>query len=181
MSSVDYVSAINTKGSGLNITQIVESLVDAETKPKKDIINKKIDSKNLDISSIGTLTSEIDTLQKSLISLSNISKLKTSSGNTNINLAVTDVSKAKVFNSDLNVSALATAQTLEFSGFSLPTSSIGSGSIKIDFGNWIASDGTATDIDSLFAANTNVTANTSLGTPITSLITSCIYKLKRSS
>ena len=50
MSSVDYVSAINTKGSGLNITQIVESLVDAETKPKKDIINKKIDSKNLDIS-----------------------------------------------------------------------------------------------------------------------------------
>ena len=76
MSSVDYVSAINTKGSGLNITQIVESLVDAETKPKKDIINKKIDSKNLDISSIGTLTSEIDTLQKSLISLSNISSLK---------------------------------------------------------------------------------------------------------
>ena len=65
------------------------------------------------------------------------------------------------------MSALATAQTLEFSGFSLPTSSIGSGSIKIDFGNWIASDGTATDIDSLFAANTNVTANTSLGTPIT--------------
>ena len=167
MSSVDYVSAINTKGSGLNITQIVESLVDAETKPKKDIINKKIDSKNLDISSIGTLTSEIDTLQKSLISLSNISKFKTTSGNTNVNLAVTDVSKAKVFNSDINVSALATAQTLEFSGFSLPTSSIGSGSIKIDFGNWIASDGTATDIDSLFAANTNVTANTSLGTPIT--------------
>ena len=31
MSSVDYVSAINTKGSGLNITQIVESLVEAET------------------------------------------------------------------------------------------------------------------------------------------------------
>ena len=95
MSSVDYVSAINTKGSGLNITQIVESLVDAETKPKKDIINKKIDIKNIDISSIGTLTSEIDTLQKSLISLSNISKFKTTSGNTNVNLAVTDVSKAK--------------------------------------------------------------------------------------
>ena len=35
MSSVDYVSAINTKGSGLNITQIVESLVEAETKPKR--------------------------------------------------------------------------------------------------------------------------------------------------
>ena len=42
MSSVDYVSAINTKGSGLNITQIVESLVEAETKPKKDLVDKKI-------------------------------------------------------------------------------------------------------------------------------------------
>ena len=42
MSSVDYVSAINTKGSGLNITQIVESLVDAETKPKKILLIKKL-------------------------------------------------------------------------------------------------------------------------------------------
>ena len=33
--AVDYISALNTKGSGLNITQIVDSLVDAETQPKK--------------------------------------------------------------------------------------------------------------------------------------------------
>ena len=32
--AVDYISAINTNGSGLNITQIVESLVDAETNQK---------------------------------------------------------------------------------------------------------------------------------------------------
>ena len=53
--AVDYVSAINTKGSGLNITQIVDSLVEAETKPKKDLIDEKIEEKNLDISSIGKL------------------------------------------------------------------------------------------------------------------------------
>ena len=28
--TVDYLSAINSSGSGLNITQIVDSLVDAE-------------------------------------------------------------------------------------------------------------------------------------------------------
>ena len=165
--AVDYVSAINTKGSGLNITQIVDSLVEAETKPKKDLIDEKIEGKNLDISSIGKLTSEINTLQTSLTALSNISKFKTSSGNTNTTLTATDVSKAKVFSSDINISALATAQTLEFSGFTLPTTSVGSGTITIDFGNWIASDGTATDTDSLFSAGTNVTANTSLGTPTT--------------
>ena len=46
--AVDYISAINQNGSGLNITQIVESLVEAETKPKKDNINEKIDGKNLE-------------------------------------------------------------------------------------------------------------------------------------
>ena len=43
--AVDYISALNTKGSGLNITQIVDSLVDAETQPKKDLINDKIEQK----------------------------------------------------------------------------------------------------------------------------------------
>ena len=166
MAAVDYVSAINTKGSGLNITQIVESLVEAETKPKVDIVNKKIDEKNLDISALGQIKSELNNLNSSLVSLTNVSKFKTGSGNVNASLSVVDSSKAEVFSSDINVSSLATPQTLEFSGFALPTSTTGSGVITIDFGNWIASDGTATDTDSLFAAGTTVNASTSLGTPI---------------
>ncbi len=166
MAAVDYVSAINTKGSGLNITQIVESLVEAETKPKVDLINKKIDGKNLDISALGQIKSELSNLNASLISLTNVSKFKTASGNVNTSLNVVDSSKANVFSSDINISSLATPQTLEFSGFALPTSTTGSGVITIDFGNWIASDGTATDTDSLFASGTTVSASTSLGTPI---------------
>ena len=163
--AVDYISAINQNGSGLNITQIVESLVEAETKPKKDIINDKIDGKNLDITAIGKLTSELNTLQTSLNSLADVSKFKTTSGNTGTTITVDNVGKAKEFNSDINVTSLATPQTLEFTGFALPTSSIGSGTITVDFGNWIGSDGTATDTDSLFSSGTSVTANTSLGTP----------------
>ena len=163
--AVDYISAINQNGSGLNITQIVESLVEAETKPKKDNINDKIDSKNLDITAIGKLTSELNTLQTSLNSLSDVSKFKTTSGNTGTTITVDNVGKAKEFNSDINVTSLATPQTLEFTGFALPTSSIGSGTITVDFGNWIGSDGTATDTDSLFSSGTSVTANTTLGTP----------------
>lgn len=163
--AVDYISAINQNGSGLNITQIVESLVEAETKPKKDNINDKIDDKNLDITAIGKLTSELNTLQTSLNSLTDVSKFKTTSGNTGTTITVDNVGKAKEFNSDINVTSLATPQTLEFTGFALPTSSIGSGTITVDFGNWIGSDGTATDTDSLFSSGTSVTANTSLGTP----------------
>ena len=57
------------------------------------------------------------------------------------------------------MSALATAQALEFSGFSLLPLQLDQDQ-KIDFGNWIASDGTAT-ILTPYSANTNVTANTS--------------------
>ena len=43
--AVDYLSAINQGGSGLNITQIVDSLVDAEKTPQENSIQTKIDAK----------------------------------------------------------------------------------------------------------------------------------------
>ena len=52
MSKVDYLSALNTKGSGLNITQIVDALVDAEKTPQTSLIEKKIETNNISISAI---------------------------------------------------------------------------------------------------------------------------------
>ena len=40
--AVDYLSALNSKGSGLNITQLVDSLVQAETAPLSSQIEQKI-------------------------------------------------------------------------------------------------------------------------------------------
>ena len=45
--AVDYLSALNTGGSGLNTKQIVDSIVDAETAPQKDLIDKKLKNKIL--------------------------------------------------------------------------------------------------------------------------------------
>ena len=39
--AVDYLSSINQGGSGLNITQIVDSLVDAEKHLKKILFKQK--------------------------------------------------------------------------------------------------------------------------------------------
>ena len=60
--SVDYLSAINSSGSGLNITQIVDSLVDAEKSPQESIIQNKIDKKNTSISAIGEIKSVLSVL-----------------------------------------------------------------------------------------------------------------------
>ena len=64
--AVEYLSALNQNGSGLNITQIVESLVDAETLPRKERINKKIEESNASISAFGELKSELDILKTSI-------------------------------------------------------------------------------------------------------------------
>ena len=48
--AVDYLSAINQSGSGLNITQIVDSLVEAEKAPQENQIQTKID--NIDKASV---------------------------------------------------------------------------------------------------------------------------------
>ena len=162
MSSVDYISALNQNGSGLNITQIVNSLVEAETTPEKERINKKIEENNASISAFGELTSDLNTLKTSIQDFKNKTTLSTSSASTAASLSINSTSSAKAFSSDINISSLATAQTLEFTGFSLPSDSTGSGSIVIEFGQWLT--GATTDSDSLYS-NSSVTSGTSLGTP----------------
>lgn len=164
--AVDYLSAINSSGSGLNITQIVDSIVEAETAPQKTQIDKKIEEKNLEISAMGEVATELDKLKTNALTFSNKTLLSTSSANVAASITLSDPSSAVAFESDVKISTLATPQTLEFPGFLLPSSNVGSGTMTVDFGNWIT-NGTSTDTDSLFAANTSVSSSTSLGTPIT--------------
>ena len=57
--AVDYLSAINKQGSGLNITQIVDSLVQAETAPIASRLQSKIDEKNAAISGYAVIAAEL--------------------------------------------------------------------------------------------------------------------------
>ena len=41
--AVDYLSTLNSKGSGINITQLVDSLVAAEVDPQKNLVTAKIE------------------------------------------------------------------------------------------------------------------------------------------
>ena len=95
MSNVDYLSALNTKGSGLNITQIVDALVDAEKTPQSSIIQDKIDTNNVSISAIGEIKSALSTLSSSLNNLIGNTSLKPSSNSTSINISVNNPSTAK--------------------------------------------------------------------------------------
>jgi len=137
--AVDYLSAINKQGSGLNVTQIVDSLVEAETAPIESRIQTQIDEKNAAISAYGVLAGELGKLKDFASSSKGSTAFTVSSNNTAVGVSVTDPTKAKAFNANISVSSLASSQTLEFSGFSSKTAAINTGSINIDFGTWASS------------------------------------------
>ena len=80
--AVDYLSAINQGGSGLNITQIVDSLVEAAQTPQENQIQSKIDARNTAISAIGEIKSALSVLSTSLSTLVGKTSLSVSSNNT---------------------------------------------------------------------------------------------------
>ena len=152
MTNVDYLSAINSSGSGLNITQIVDSLVEAEKTPQENAIQSKIDDKTTSVSAIGEVKSALSVLSSSLSNLVGKTSLAVSSNSTAVTASITDPSKAKTLNSAMTISALAAGQTLAFTGYSSTTDIVGGGSLVLQRGDWSSGS---------FVAN-STTASTSL-------------------
>ena len=134
--AVDYLSTLNSKGSGLNITQIVDSLVDAEKIPQKDIIENKINQNTTSISAIGEVKNALSNLSTSIKTLQGTTSLKPVSNNTSLTISITDPSIAKSLDSSVTVSTLAAGQTLAFSGFSSTTAVVGAGTLNLERGDW---------------------------------------------
>jgi len=162
MAGVDYLSSINQGGSGLNITQIVDSLVDAEKVPQETAIQTKIDDNTTSISAIGEVKSALSILSTSLGTLVGKTSLAVSSNSTAVTASITDPSKAGSINSSITISALATGQTLAFTGYSATTSVVGGGTLVLERGDWssgsfVASSTTASS--SLTIAETDTLAS----------------------
>ena len=134
--AVDYLSALNTKGSGLNITQIVDSLVDAEKIPQSELINKKITEKSTSISAIGEIKSAMSNFSSTVKALKGATAYNPSSNSSSLSISITDSAKATSLNSSVNVTSLAAGQTLAFTGFSATTSVVGAGSLTLQRGDW---------------------------------------------
>ena len=162
--TVDYLSTLNSSGSGLNITQIVDSLVQAEKDPQENIIQTKIDDKTTSISAIGEIKSALSSLSLSLSNLSGNTSLETSSTNSSVSAIVTDPSTAVSINSSISVTSLAQGQTLAFDDFSSNTSVVGGGSLLIEKGDWSSGS---------FVANSTISS-----TSLTVLSTDTLESLK---
>ena len=134
--AVDYLSAINQGGSGLNVTQIVDSLVQAEQAPQENQIQSKIDARNTAISAIGEIKSALSKLSTSLSTLTGNTSLKVNSSSSAISATISDPSTAVAINSTISISTLAKGQTLAFEDYSSSISLVGAGSLVLERGDW---------------------------------------------
>jgi len=160
--ATDYLSALNA-GSGLNVTQIVDALVDAERVPKQQKIDDAKETATVKISALGSLKNELSVFQTNTSALDGQIGLALSSSTSNVSLSRTDSSLASEFSHTINVSSIAKGQVLNFdnggSGFSSTTADIGIDSLTIDLGTWAAGPAfTSNGISSTLSLTTGATS-----------------------
>ena len=140
--STDYLSALNA-GSGLNVTQIVDALVDAERVPKQKQIDEAKETATVKISALGSLKNELSVFQTNANALDGQIGLSLSSSTSNVSLSRTDSSLASEFSHTINVTSISTAQVLNFNngglGFTSTTADIGVDELSLRFGSWSGS------------------------------------------
>ena len=134
--AVDYLSSLNV-GSGLNTSQIVDSLVAAEKAPRETEIQEVLDNATVSISELGKLKSEITVFSANTNALNGSTGLALSSTDTAIvSVETTGATLSNEFQHQMEITQLAQSQVIEFSGFSSSTAFVNIDELKIDFGQW---------------------------------------------
>ena len=167
--SPEILSKLNI-GSGMNNSEIIAALVNAEKAPVLDRIERDETQTQNKISAYGILKSEVKTFRDSIRNIrdSNAASHVGSSSNTTVaTFTTTGSTGSDEINSSLVVSSLASTHTLASTAYDSAGSAVGEGSLTIDFGTY----STTSAANDTFTANTNssVTINTSATTSLSQL------------
>ena len=150
--AVDYLSTLNSGGSGLNITQLVDSIVAAEIEPTKALINKQVSENDLAISEVAKFRARAATLEGALSVAGATGLFQVQSSSAATAIAVTDMGALETGSISVKTTQLATRQVLEFEGFASLDAAISAGTLTIETGSWSA--------DNVFTTNPDSTAQT---------------------
>lgn len=134
--AVDYLSTLNSQGSGLNITQLVQSLTAAEIEPKRAQLSSQKEEIALSISEMGKLQAGMETLRSALSVESAGLAFDVASSSAAVGVEISDIDALENRTASVEVTALAQGQVLEFTGFDSADATLGAGSLTIDFGSW---------------------------------------------
>ncbi len=165
----EILSKLNI-GSGMNNSEIIAALVNAEKAPALDRIEKDETDAETKISAYGILKSDVKAFRQSIRNIrdSNAASHVGASSNTTVATFSTSGSTGSdEINSSLVVSSLASTHTLASGSYSTAGSAVGAGTLTIDFGTW----STTSSANDTFTTNSNssVSIDTSSTTSLTQL------------
>lgn len=154
-------------GSGLDITDLVTKLVEAEKTPQSSLLTKQETTLNAKISALGSFKSAISSFQASLSALnrpSTFDTLSASSSNESI-LTASALSNADPGNYQIKVGQLASSHSLASASYANADDVIGTGSFTIQLGTYSAdkSSFTANPDQGALTLNIDSTNNTLTG------------------
>ena len=167
MSTPEILSKIGI-GSGLNNSEIISAIVDAETVAEKEKITRDEADYSNKISAFGLVKSELKTFQlatQSLQDLSPSTHLGSSSSTSTATFTNTGATDNDDINSSLVVTQLASAHSLVSGAVSSTGSLVGAGELTIDFGAF----STTSSTNDTFSANSSKTSFTITTTSSTTL------------
>ena len=142
----DILSSLNSGGTGLNISELSETLTDAEIEPRKSLITERIDTAELRLSGYDRLRGQAEQVTEALGLMRGLAPYAVQSDSAAVGVTVTDAGAVELQTSRLAVSQLASAQVLSFGGYSESAQEVGGGALTVDFGRWSA------DVPPVFAS-----------------------------
>ncbi len=166
--TVDYLSALNA-GSGLNNTQIIDSIVNAQKAPEEEQIKKNIENTNLKISALGELKKEVNAFNTNISTIENDQGITLDSTDTDIVLSSISGKTLNEFDHSITVSQLATSQVLKYEGFSSASDTVTGQTLTFSFGSYNSAGTSFTANSTENAKYSTLSTTVAAGTTISQL------------
>lgn len=171
MAEQDILSKIGV-GSGLDTTALIQALVDADSAPQKESLDRDEENTEAKISALGMLKSNLQSFNNILenIKSSDSTGFKGfSSSTTKATLTADGSEAAATIDSSLTITNLASSHTLTGPSYSALSNTVGSGSLTIAFGTWSADPTSGGGQTHTANSQDSITVNTTSTTTLTQL------------
>ena len=140
--STNYINALNV-GTGLDTAKLVDAIVDARRVPRENLINDKIEAREVQISAFAGIKKTLNDFSTNATLYDGVNGAQITTTGADFSASINNSSLVNEFSHSISVDALATGQTLVFDGFSSPTDTLGSGTLTFSFGTWSGGSFTA--------------------------------------
>lgn len=134
--AIDVLSKLNTGGSGLNISELSETLSAAEIEPRKALISDRVDKAEMGLSGYERLRAQVETLGEAMTMMKGLSPRQVGSDSAAVSVELDDPNALDDTASTIAVTKLAKSQVLRFNNFTAGDQEIGAGTVTVAFGAW---------------------------------------------